>query len=314
MDLLPGKRYLFAISQAIGRDPATKEITAKSLDALLSDPDLAKLLADHRQKIQALGARLIDEVESVGFVMNVASEDSKGVMDMAVLLKGPDGEKIKALLAEAADLGNDVVKSLTAIDKELKGLKFSYEKGVDKVGQTPVDTVKIDLPEAEDGMVSMGITHVLGDGGISPLVASADKNTVVVTLGGGMETMARALKAAAGNQEKDDKILAPKEAAESMKFMPKNPQVLLLLNVGSYFEMMQAAMKKAGLGLSLPMPGGCKTPLAVGVGAEGAYQVLTFYLPTEVVKEMAGFAIFVRSINNGGDGPGPKLVPGGEEF
>ena len=316
IDLLPGKSYMVALSQTIGRDAASKEVAAKNYDALLSDPGVAKLLAPHREKIQALEARLFDEVESVGFVMNVAPEDSKGMMSMSLLLKGRDGEKIKALLADAATLGNDVVKSLTAIDKELKGLKFTYEKGTDKVGQTPVDTVKVEMPEELDGMMSMGIAQALGEGGLSPRVASADKNTVVITLGGGTETMARALKAAAGNQEKEEKILAAKEAGESLKFMPKNPQALFLFNVGGYFEMIQAVMKKAGGGLAIPlaMPAGVKTPLAFGMGAEGATQVITFYLPTDVVKEVAGFFLSIRGMMGGGGGPAPAPVPGGDDF
>ena len=167
-------------------------------------------------------------------------------------------------------------------------------------------------------MFSMVFGNLLGETGIAPLVAAPDKSTVVVTFGGGAGTLSRAIKAAQGKQEKNERILAQKETAETMEFMPKNGQALFLMNVGNYFDVIMAGVKKMAGGEAPPIPFAftCKTPVALGVGVEGSSQIVSVYVPTEVIKEIVGF---VGSMSRGfGGGPGraqpAKPVPGGEEF
>jgi hypothetical protein len=314
MDSLAGQSYVMAVTSGAFGNAAQQEIAAKGMEALLDNPALAKVPSTERTKIQKLHKALLEEVTGMGFVMNGSPADAKGIMSFSLVLKGRDSQKIKSLLADGAGLVQDIIKVLAADSTELEGIKVSYDKDVEKVDGVSADSITLKAPQLEDGVFSMIFTQVLGEAGIAPLVAAPDKNTVVVTFGGGTETLSRALKAALGKGEKEQRILALKETAEPMKFMPKNAEVLFLFNVGNYFDVIMAGMKKMGGGSeSLPFSFTCKTPIAMGIGTEGTSQVFSFYVPTDVIKEVVGFFSSMRGGMGGGAQPA-KPVPGGEEF
>jgi hypothetical protein len=313
MDSVIGESYVMAVTSSASGNADEQEIAAKGMEALLANPALPKIPAAQHDKIQKLHKAFLNEITGVAFVMNGAPADAKGILSFSLVLKGHDSAKIKALLAEGTDLVGDVVKALAADNKDLESFKLSYDKDVEKVDGVSADSITLKTPLLDEGVASMLFTPLLGETGIAPLVAAPNKETVVITFGGGVDTLSRAIKAALGKDKKDQRILAQKETAEAMKYMPRNTEVLMFFNVGNYFDVIMAGMKKMGGGESLPFAFTCKTPIALGVGTEGASQVFSFYVPTDVVKEIVGFFSAMRG-GMGGGGQPAKPVPGGEEF
>lgn len=311
LDLLPNQSCAMAVGLTVWSGPAAREIHAKNIEAQLANPALAKLPEAVKKKIQQVWLNLAEEISAVAVSLGGVPDEAKGAFGVTVVLKGKDAEKIKALLAEAAVGVTDAIKAAAGDDEELAGIKITYEKAVDKAGDVPVDSLVVKAPPLENDMVGMVLTQIFGEGGLSPLVATADKNTIVLTLGGGKESMTKALQAAAGKEEK--KILADKETAAAMKFLPKNCEDVGLLNVGNYFDLMMAAARKMGAGAGeLPFSLTCKTPIVFGSGVEADAQVWGMYVPSDVVKDVIGFFKSMGAMRGGGTPDRP--VPGGEEF
>jgi hypothetical protein len=328
MDLLAPDGYVVAFSTAIKKGPAAAEAAAKNLELM---PALAKLPKDQRGKVEKLARDFMSEVTGIGFVMGAPPEGARGAMSMSLVLQGEDSEKIKGLLEQGAALAQEIVQDLAkgqAGEKkdgaeedgenkasDIQAVKITYEKGQEKMGDVAVDSIVVNLPSSNGfSFVPAMLGQIFGESQIAPLVAAADKNAVVITFGGERENLARAIKAAAGKQDKDKRILALKETAEAMKFMPKNIDAAAFFNMGNYFDLMVAMMKKMGANEALPFAIACKTPVAFASGADGAGQNFSLYVPTDMVKDVIGVITGIRSMR-GGIRPGPAPVqPGGVDF
>ena len=97
--------------------------------------------------------------------------------------------------------------------------------------------------------------------------------------------------------------------------MPKQTAALVLLNAGNLMELILAGMKKMDPEgeAALPFQVTCKTPLAIGVGVEKNAAHVAIYVPTKLVKEVAG--LVMMQLSGPMDGPAePAKVPGGDDF
>ena len=311
---VPNLKYVLAIGSApsdVQVPPETQKAQIEAMKTVMQmvtqgeipDPQIDKIV----RTLIALG----DQVRGMQLVAG-GPAGKAGVFGLSIVLDCKSADKLKAALGQAATTLEGVIKQ--AVGEDAEGLKIEYQKGIETVGGTPVDAISVSHPELAEMEEAdrAEMKSVLGEDKIRVLVADADATTVVLTFGGGKEMMAKALAAAkAGNGT----ILKDPGAAEAMKFMPKQTAALVLLNAGNLMELILAGMKKMDPEgeAALPFQVTCKTPLAIGVGVEKNAAHVAIYVPTKLVKEVAG--LVMMQLSGPMDGPAePAKVPGGDDF
>jgi hypothetical protein len=154
---------------------------------------------------------------------------------------------------------------------------------------------------------------VLGEDKVRFLIASPDKNTVLVTFGGTVDFMAEALKTAGGKGT----IGTEPAAAEAMKALPATCNGIVLINAGNLFDLVMVGAKTMAPDEELPpFKITCKAPIAMGSGVTGSSAHIVIYVPTQLIKEIAGMAMmFSGGGAMGGDAaPAAKPPVGGKDF
>jgi len=314
LDNLPNVSYVMAAGQTVWSTPGTREAALSVMDALLDADELKQLPRATRDKAKQLATKLLDEITGVQFVMNGVSPEAKGVFNCTLVLKCKDAEKLKSMISEVVGVVREAVEALLKGNGDLKGMKLAYKKNHSKIGDVQVDAIVLDISETDAAAIAEEVLRsMFGEPVFQPLVAASGKGTVVISVGGGAESLTAALKVAGGK----GKILADKDAAEALKHMPRNADSLMLFSIPNYYELIMAAMGKMGGGAPpVDFRFTCKTPIAAGSAIEGAGQVFSVYVPTKVVAETVKLVqTFIDSIGGPGPGPGPQRpVPGGEDF
>lgn len=311
LDNLPNVSYVMAAGQAVWTTAGTREAVLSVMDNLLNMEELKKLPWATRDKARQLAAKFLDEITGLQVVFNGVGEDAKGMVNYTVVLKCKDAEKLKSMISEGVGVVREAADALLGEDDDLKGMKLSYKKGHSKIGDVQVDAIVLDISDTDAAVFAEQMLQtVFGEPVFQPLVAATGKDTVVISIGGGAESLTEALKVAGGK----GKILAGKHNAEALKHMPRNADSLVLFSIPNYLDLMLAGMRKMGGGLPVDFQFTCKTPIAVGTGVEGSGQVFALYVPTKVVAETVELVqAFMKSIFSPGPGP-DQPVPGGEDF
>jgi len=311
---VPDLKYVLAIGAApsdVKIPPETQKAQTQAMKAAMKLITQGEIPDDQIDKIVKMLIALGDQVRGIQLVGG-GPAGKAGAFGLSIVLDCKSADKLKATLGEAATTLEGVIKQ--SAGEDAKGLKIEYQKGVETLGGMPIDAITVshpELAEMEEGDRAEMKT-VLGEDKIRVLVAAADATTVVLTFGGGKEMMAKALATAkAGNGT------IPKDpgAAEAMKFMPKQPAALILLNAGNLMDLVLAGMKKMDpeAEAALPFQVTCKIPLAIGVGVEKNVSHMAIYVPNKLVKEIAG--LIIMQFSGPMDGPvEPEKVPGGDDF
>ncbi|MCP4374665.1 MAG: hypothetical protein GY794_00580 [bacterium] len=288
LDSLPSLPYVLAVGAAGGMDNC--DFLTKAIDkALATEPLATKLTAETKAKTKKTIAGLIEQITGFQIVAGGAPA-GKGVVGLAWAIKCKDSAKFKALLADKADLIQTLATTLID-DGEAKGLKIPYNKGVEKCGDVSVDTIEITHPE----MLKMSerergeMTKAIGEDKIRFLIAAPDKNTVVVTFGGTTAMMAKAIASASGKGP----IPTATGTSAAMAVLPKDPQVLVFLNLGNMLNVVRTGMgafienpeQLKGMQMMIPQLQ-CKTPIALASKFKGNTAHSVVYISTDLVREV----------------------------
>jgi len=313
LDHLPNLPYVLAAGGA-GQAPAdeARKLTNDMLEKVLESALLAKLPEETKVLIRKIFTVSNEQVQGSQLVIGGAPEGS-GLFGLAYVIQCKDAEVVKALSADECIAANEVIKALVE-SEETRKLSIEYVKDAELVGDIPVDAITIRHTKIEEMSPEdrAELSTLLGDQDVRIRVAAPDENTVVVTFGGAKAFLAEALKTAGKG---GGTILTGEGVAEAMKYMPKNPTSLTLLNIGNLFEVIANGTKVMKPDAPpLPFNITCKTPIAIGGGVAGPGAHATMYIPNELIAEAV--EAIVQSIS----GPKPpsattqESVPGGEDF
>jgi len=289
LDSLPSLPYVLALGASGGASENAATIGKFVDDLLAMEPLATKLTAATKAKTKKTVAGIMDEIQEVQFVGGGAPAGN-GLFGVAWSIKCKDSAKLKALMADKAELGQTFLRALID-DNDVKDLKITYSKGVEKAGDIPVDSIEISHPD----MLKMSqrerteMVKVLGEDKIRFLIAAPDKNTVVVTFAGSTAMTAKAIAAAAG---KGPIPKAPGTAA-AMDVLPKDPQVIVFINIANLLDVVRTGMaamiddpqQRQQMTAIVPQLQ-CKTPIAIGAKAEGKTMHSLMFVPTALVKEI----------------------------
>jgi len=293
LDSLPSLPYVLALGGAgmpgTGADEGANFVTKLIDDILAIEPLATKLTAETKAKTKKTIAGLMEQVGEVQFVGGGAPAGN-GMFGLAWSIKCKDSEKLKALLADYAALAQTFITTL--IDEpDIKGLKITYSKGVEKAGDVSIDAIEISHPELlkmkEDERAEMA--KVIGEDKIRFLIAAPDKQTVVVTFAGSTAMTAKAIAAASG---KGPIPKAPSTAAV-LEVLPKDPNMLMFVNVANLLDVIRTGMAstvddpEARQKLTAFIPKlKCRTPIAIGAKARDNTAHTVLYVPTALIREI----------------------------
>jgi hypothetical protein len=277
LDRLPNLPYVLAVSALPGpKGPWNKEIMDMVLKAL---PGLTDQV---RAKITALQENMEGQITGMQLALGGAPEGA-GVFGLEAVLTCNDSAKVKGLLSDAVETITAVIAGLTG--NADSPLKVAYVKDAEKLDTVSLDAINITHPKfaelGDDEKAAM--KKMLGEDKIRILVAAPDNKTVVITFGGSTATMAEALKVAKGGGT------IPKDAGvvEIMKFMPKDPLVLMVLDAAHLMAVVRKGAEAMGAADQMPpIQITCKTPIAVGGGVIGSSGHEVFFIPTDLVKDI----------------------------
>jgi hypothetical protein len=275
-----------AIGSVGQSDPQTAKIATDVVDGLLKSEALQGLPEEEKTRCRGLIQGMSDQVQGMQMVVGGAPTGS-GLFGVSFVIHCKDAAKVKALLGEEAKLAQAMIRHFGGDEPKLQKLLVRYIEGVETVGSVTADAIEVQHPDLdtmkEDDRAKM--KKVLGEDKVRFLIAAADNQTVVVTFGGSRPFLAEALKAAAG---KGTIGTSPGDLA-AMKHLPAKANGVMLLNGGNIYDLIVAGIKTMAPETELPpFKVTCKTPIAMGSGTAGRSAHVVFYVPTDLVKELAG--------------------------
>lgn len=279
LDRLPDLKYIVAMEVAGGKtaDPKAQQ---EAMDMLLKSTSITQATKD---KATQLMADWTKQVKSAQFVLGGPPTGGKGMISAAMVLQVEDAQATKDLIAQMAAVGQEMIaqcgKSATTAPADAEvaataaAIKLEYKKDAQKAGDVSVDTLTVTGPEMSESDKA-GLEKTLGQDQMQVLVAGADANTVVLTLGGGTATMTEALKVAV----KGGGTVGGKEAEASVAEMPQKRSALILFNVGNLMNVIRANEPSAPNVTT-------QAPLAFSVAVDQGVVVEKVYVPSEVIKQ-----------------------------
>jgi len=306
LDRLPNLPYVLAVGAVAGGAESAEADTAM-LDAFLKA--FNTLPEGLVAKLKRVNTEMETQVTSSQVVIGGAPAGS-GLFGFSCVMSCKDSDKLKASLAETTDVVQEMIKALIP-DEDVAKLQIAYAKGAAKSGSLSVDAIEVRHPQ----MDSMGedekgqMAKVLGEGKIRLLVAAPDKNTVVVTFGGGTAFLAEALKVAGGGGTipKDEGVV------EMMQILPKNPLMVGVIDVRNLLSVVRKGAETMGAGDAFPpIALTAKTPIGIGAAASGSSAHAVICVPNDLVKEVIG--IVMQFVGGRGGRAEPAPAPGGETF
>jgi hypothetical protein len=308
LDRLPNLPYILAIGGS-GDKAAAAKMGAEQKEML---DMVLKMLPGMSEgtiaKIMKLNEACAEQVTATQLAIGGAPEGS-GLFGVAVVISCKDSGKMRAILADAADTLTDAIQSVIP-GRDSADLKIAYTKEIEKVGDVFADAIEVQHPQMAkmSDREKQEMKKVLGEDRVRALVAAADDKTVVITFGGSTAMLAETLKVAKGGGTipKDAGVMA------AMKVLPKNPQSVIMIDAANAL----AVIKKGADTLGAPMPPiemTGKTPLAAGSGMAGSRAQVTFFVPTDLVKDIVNMVNVMTSRSNR-SGERARPVPGGQSF
>ncbi len=239
------------------------------------------------QKWREISKVFYEQVYGVQFVIGGAPENS-GAFGMSYVLKCKDAGIVHGMIEEMTAMTMNMIYGLEG-GPQPEEFKLVYTPGAEMVGEVPVDVIEIVVPElfeelADDQEMAQFV-RIIGEDKLRIFVAKADAETVVITFGGSTPYVAEALKAAT----EGGSIPADPKVQEVLQYMPDNPFMVVLFNVGNLFSVINKAVERAGEG-PLLFNITSKTPIAIGGSTSGNTLYLGLFAPNELVREAVGLA------------------------
>jgi len=216
LDRLPSLPYVAAFGAAFTQTDEINTLTQKVNEMFFSALDLDQELTE---KLLAQANRFNDEVELRGtqFVIGGTPEAAPGALGVSIVYLCDNAAAMQGLMAEQVEFQTEFLNALSDETEVEAQWTITYEPGAATVAGVSADRMRIGLPGTED-IEEFGevMTDVLGSEQIEVLVAPADAQTLVVTVGGGEAMLAEALTVADGSGP----IAADPAVADALSAVP----------------------------------------------------------------------------------------------
>ena len=285
LNRLPNMPYILAIgAQSAGKLPPDEQ--AKQIDKMLAGEPFRSLSDETKAKLRKIALASEEQVQSTQLFAGVNTAGG-GRLGVACVLECKSADKVREILAEAADVAADVMKIHPMT--ELRQLSVKYQKGLDSLGAMKLDVISIEHPDLEEmpeeGAAALKV--VLGEQKIRLYVAQPNPKTLVITLGGQKQFLASAIQASAGT----GKLEQDPAVAKVLAMMPKERVAVVVFSLRNMVNLVMDAVKDVGAATgNQPPPIDIKiestTPFAVVMSIEKTDLSLTGYVPTAPIREV----------------------------
>ncbi len=270
-----GGPYILAMDFANLREPEPQTMLAQ-LEAALQGAK--QLKPARRDEAMAQLTKILQEVEGVQLLMAPGDDDAQGTIGITAVIRCQDSSRLQAMLAQSAPLADRIRREMLAPDMDANEFAIRCAAGSLKIGDVQADVISVECPADEQAMFKA----MFGPHGLTALMAPAGKNTLVISLGGGVAGMTRALAAARSG---DGKLLSTPEARQCLQHLGKNMQAVCLMNMSVYGEAINKTMVRL-TGKEALATLQCKVPMGLAISIEDDASILSFYLPTELMREV----------------------------
>ena len=309
LSALPDLPYVLAIGTSASTSQQNVQVGLDMINSLMLSEPLADMPDDLKASIKKFYQDVTDQVTGTQMVGGGAPEGA-GLFGVSFVIQCKDSAKMKDLLAEEARIAQALIKHFGADEPDLQKFAIKYVKGTQTIGQISGDAIVIEHPKLEtmEEAERTDVKKVLGEDKIRLRVAATDKNTVVVTFGGSSAFFAEAVKAAASGA---GKIGADPYSMKAMKHLPAQRQTVMLFSASNLYDVIVAGMKVMAPEEELPpFKITSKTPIAIGVGTTGKSAHVVIFVPTDLIKDVAGIIMMFQGGMGGGAGVAPPMDDG----
>jgi hypothetical protein len=310
---LPNMPYVLAVTAAASTSPQATQIGLDMINSLLVSQPAAGMPDDLKAAIKKAYQDSMDQVTGMQFVGGGAPAGA-GVFGLSHVIQCKDSAKMKDILAESAGIAQGLIKHFGKDEPDANGVVVKYVKGIEAVGAISADAIVIESPKIEKMEESerTEMKKALGEDKLRIRIAATDKNTVVVTLGGSSAFFAEAVKAAAAGT---GKIGTDADSLMAMKHMPAELSMVALFSASNLYDVIVTGMKTMSPETELPpFKINCKTPIAMGGGTTGKSMHVVVFIPTDLIKDVAGMVMMFTQRMGGGPGNPPPPPMGGNDF
>ena len=292
LDRLPNLSYALAAGK-MGVSDSQREATGKLLtdilDSLFKEEELESVPVEVKAKLKQVALAMNEQVSCRQVVVGGAPAGS-GTLGAACVLQCKDADALKGLIAQSLPPLQSVIRLLGEEDENVQNVKLAYQKEAETLGSVKADAITVSCPKWTDmkGEEQARMVKLLGEKEVRFLVASADKNTVVITLGGGKAFMGEALKAAADGGT----ILQAEGVAGAIKLLPQDPMTVMLLNAGNLSDLRAKGPKESKPEAAKPEAATqpakitCQTPVVMGAAVKDSSVHLVVHVPNDLLKEV----------------------------
>jgi len=310
---LPNMPYVLAVTAAASTSPQATQIGLDMINSLLVSQPAAGMPDELKAAIKKAYTDTMDQVTGMQFVGGGAPAGS-GVFGLSHVIQCKDSAKMKDILAESAGIAQGLIKHFGKDEPDANGVVIKYVKGIETVGAISADAIVIESPKIEKMEESerAEMKKALGEDKLRIRIAATDKNTVVVTLGGSSAFLAEAVKAAAAGT---GKIGTDANSLIAMKHMPAEVSMVALFSASNLYDVIVTGMKTMSPETELPpFKINCKTPIAMGGGTTGKSMHAVVFIPTDLIKDVAGMVMMFTQRRGAGPGNPPPPPMGGNDF
>ena len=303
-DSLPSLPYVFAMGVDGWMDNAAMQAASMDFSRAIMGPGSPyKLDEKDLAAMEAMQAKLAGLVTGMQMAVGGAPA-GKGVVSLAYVIRCTDSAKYLAVFPESITLTNKMMSAAQTQPNAPKML-MTYAKDVEKIDGHSVDAVDISIagvPGVKPDQLTAIFKMIFGEETIRLLVTAPDDKTLVMTLGGGSETLKETLKVAANKGP----IPAMPGTAQAMRNLPENSSIVTLFSVSNLLDVIRTGMKTAGAppeAAALIPALKCKIPIAFGAKAKGATLHTGFFTAKPLIKEavQAGMAAYASARQNAMD-------------
>lgn len=261
-------------------------------------------------------AKEMSQQVTSGQVVLGGAPKGHGIVSLGLVYQCKDPAKLEGLLGEYMDTVKDMMAGFMpdpGMQAMLKQATFARIKDLGAVGGKKVSGLELRHPAFTEGdsaeEIQQILVMVLGEPNIVLRMAAADEHTLVATLGGGSAMLGEAIKTSTGGGP----IPKLEGTSKMMPHMPKDPMLVMLLNLGHIYEIAAPVIEQFAGGPP-PFELTCKVPLTLAASIEGTSMRGAMAVPTDMVKELVQVIGMAVQMTSGSEDMPPATTPGGEDF
>lgn len=301
---LPDKPFIFAYGIRKDLFSSPPEVKTRQVAAFIASPLWRDANMDVRKAIGDMILAIHPQVTGVEHWAGPARED--GAMAIATVVRCKDAEALKKTAKKHLGAFESMVNFAMQMDRHPNDearITLAYEDGnAPAEGEVKADVIQVTWPLLEKALQEeysgKRVRAVLlkgfpGEMKFRVRLAVLDKNTLVVTLGGGKRFLAETMATAKAGATR---IELSADVKESLALLPASRFGVAMVDIPNAILVGSRAMMGAQMGV-----GGAQIkvracpPIVVGLSGEKNDLVITAHVPTKMLKRVIG------TISNMGD-------------